>query len=304
MSLWLETAESDTASAALAQAKALFEVNEQALSRFRPNSELSRLNARTGQWVVVSELLWGVLAQAMEMAARTHGRFDPTTLNALEHFGYTVSFEQLGQKSLESQSLTQSVPSHHESWTVIQKDEERHAVFLPAGVRLDLAGIAKGYTAQQAVELLRPFGPCLVDAGGDLAAGAAPRDYPGWPVSVSSPWMDEGIEPTDMFTLWLADEALATSGIDYRNWRQDDQLVHHIIDPASWAPAATDGLTATILADEAGQAEAWATATLVAGSVLGMEVLVEEDLAGLMVTQSGSVVVTPPMHRRLQSQFA
>jgi thiamine biosynthesis lipoprotein len=298
MAVWLEVADPALATRAFSQVITLFEDYEQALSRFRPDSELSQLNARGGQWVVVSDLLWDVLTLAMEMAAITNGRFDPTTLNALEDYGYTVSFEQLTRNGSDSY-LPHRVP-YPGNWTAIKFDEARQAVFLPGGMRVDLGGIGKGYTAQKAVDRLRALGPCLVDAGGDLAAGDAPQGYPGWPVAIGAPWKGDGQEPSDLFTLWLANQALATSGIDYRAWERNGHFAHHLIDPATGQPAATDGLTATILADDAAQAEAWATATLIAGSEAGMDALLDAKLAGLMVMQNGQILVTPPMHQHLQ----
>jgi thiamine biosynthesis lipoprotein len=298
MAIWLEASDSASANKAFAQAEALFEANEQALSRFRLDSELSQLNIRNGHWVVVSDLLWDVLILAIEMASVSNGRYDPTILNALEEYGYTVSFKQLNRIGHDS-CLPPLVPNYG-NWTAIDIDEAQQAVFLPGGMGLDFGGIAKGYTAQQAVDRLRSLGPCLVDAGGDLAAGAAPQGYPGWPVAISGPWMGEGSEPYDMFTLWLANKALATSGIDYRTWERNGRFVHHLIDPTTGQPAATDGLTATILADDASQAETWATATLVAGSEAGMDVLLDENLAGLMALQDGRVLATPPMLQHLQ----
>lgn len=298
MAVWLETAVSNTAAAAFAQIEALFETNEQALSRFRSDSELSQLNARSGQWVVVSDLMWDVLTLALGMAAITNGRFDPTTLNALEQYGYTVSFEQLNRMGENGRYHNNDI--HPGQWTAVELDEARQAVYLPAGLRIDLGGIAKGYTAQQAVDLLRAVGPCLVDAGGDLAAGAAPQEWPGWPVAISAPWTGMDGEPADLFTLWLANQALATSGVDYRHWQQNGRAAHHLIDPATGQPADTDGLTVTILSNDAAQTEAWATATLVAGSSVGMDTLLAADLAGLMVLKNGSVLVTPPMHQYLQ----
>jgi thiamine biosynthesis lipoprotein len=298
MAVWLETAVAEDAATAFAQVETLFETNEQALSRFRPDSELSQLNALSGQWVPVSDLMWDVLTLALGMAAITNGRFDPTTLNALEQYGYTVSFEQLNRIGQNGHSL-QPTPSVGQ-WTAVELDESRQAVYLPEGVRLDFGGIAKGYTAQQAVDLLRDWGPCLVDASGDLAAGAAPLGHPGWPVAISAPWTDEETKPGDLFTLWLADQALATSGIDYRHWQQNGRTAHHLIDPATGQPAATDGLTVTVLADDAAQTEAWATATLVAGSQAGMAALLDADLAGLMVLRNGRVLATSAMDQHLQ----
>ncbi len=299
IALWLDTADSAAAANAFAQAEALFETNEQALSRFRPDSELSRFNARSGEWVIVSDLLWQQITLAVQMAVMTNGRFDPTLLHALTQAGYDRSFDTIANgggngRWLETDPLLGQ-------WEAIEFDEARQAVRVPTDVHLDLGGIAKGDTAQQAVALLQRTGPCLVDAGGDLVAGTAPFGSPGWPVAISTPWTgSDETEQQDLAVIWLAEGALATSGVDYRNWVQNGHVMHHLIDPLTGSPAQTDGLTVTILAGEAALAEAWATATLVAGSVVGMDALLDYDLAGLMITQNGRVLVTPRMDQHLQ----
>lgn len=300
--LWLDTADAAAAAAAFARVEALFAANEQVLSRFRPDSELSQLNARSGEWVAVSGLLWQQVELAVGMAALTNGRFDPTLLNALERAGYSQSFDIMaghgrnGRWWETNQLLGQ--------WAAIAFDEARQAVKAPFDVHIDLGGISKGDTAQQAVALLQPIGPCLVDAGGDLVAGAAPFDHPGWPVAIGAPSTASDPEPRDLATLWLAEAALATSGVDYRQWLQDGDAMHHLIDPLTGCPAQTDGLTVTVLAQEAAVAEAWATATLVAGSAVGMADLLDQNLAGLMATRNGRILATPQMDQYLQGQFA
>lgn len=299
--LWLDTTDNANAPTAFAQVEALFAANEQALSRFRPNSELSQLNARSGEWVVVSDLLWQQATLAVQMAELTNGRFDPTLLDALEQAGYRQSFETLARDQWNGR-LAAGDPLLQQ-WTAIEFDEARHALKLPAGVYLDLGGIAKGDTAQQAVALLQASGPCLVDAGGDLVAGAAPYGYPGWPVSLGAPWIDAATEPEDLATFWLAEGALATSGVDYRSWVKDGIVMHHLIDPLTGRSAQTDGLTATVLAKEAATAEALATATLVAGSSVGMTALLDHDVAGLIITRNGRILATPQMDQHLQGQL-
>jgi thiamine biosynthesis lipoprotein len=95
---WLDSGDAAQAATAFAQAEALFVRNERALSRFRPDSELMQLNARSGQWVTVSDLLWREVTLALEMAWQTNGRFDPTLLNALAQAGYDQSFELITGK--------------------------------------------------------------------------------------------------------------------------------------------------------------------------------------------------------------
>lgn len=295
--LWLDSGDAAQAAVAFAQAEALFARNERALSRFLADSELMQLNARSGQWVVVSDLLWREVTLALEMARETDGRFDPTLLNALTQAGYDQSFELIDSghngRWLEPELF-------YGRWREIELDTIYQAVRRPAGVQLDLGGIAKGDTAQQAVALLQPFGPCLVDAGGDLVAGAAPTGYPGWPVALSRPGVDAGGESSDLATFWLADGALATSGVDYRRWRQAGRLAHHLIDPRTGQPADTDILTATVLTPDAAVAEAWSTATLVAGIDAGIDHLLDFDLAGLVVGRDGRILATPRMDQLLQ----
>ena len=311
--LWLE-ADPALATAAFAQAEALFAANERALSRFLPDSELSQLNGRSGQWVPLSDLLWNVLCAAVLQAEATSGLFDPTLLAAVETAGYTHSFPLLrqAQEPLLRQAQEPSFITHHSSlitppsgWQTIQLDIESQSVWLSPGTRLDFGGIGKGFTAQEAVELLSQWGPCLVDAGGDVTAGLAPRHLPGWPVSIAAPWTEETPQQADLLTLWLAQSSLATSGIDYRRWQQNGRIAHHLIDPHTGQPAQTDILTVTIWAEQAATAEAWATAVLIQGSVSGWQTLTQQPhLAAAIITEDNHFFITDSMQGLIQSSNA
>ena len=297
IALWLDGDDSALTAAAFTQAEALFAHNESVLSRFRRTSELMQLNGRSGQWVELSDLLWREITLALGMASKTNGRFDPTLHNALAQSGYDRSFDLMGGVGNGRQLAPETLVGR---WQEIALEKSRHAVRLPAGVQLDLGGIAKGDTAQQALALLQPVGPCLVDAGGDLVAGTAPPGHPGWPVALSRPGSERLSTPSDLATFWLADGTMATSGLDYRNWMQDGCLRHHLIDPRTGQPADTDVLTATVFAQTAAVAEAWATALLVAGSEAGISALLDADLAGLIVRRDGRMLATPQMDALLQ----
>ena len=307
ISFWLE-ANADDATNAFAQAQALFAANERTLSRFDASSELSVLNSRAGQWTVVSPLLWDVVNQALDVTARTGGLFDPTLLDALEAAGYTRSFDVMLADVNPIDAATckpQPAHVHHNGWTRIELDQARTALRLPPGMRLDLGGIGKGYTAQQAVRLLSQWGPCLVDAGGDVVAGAAPHGLPGWPVAVAAPFLadEPGQNGTpahadaadDLLQLWLADAALATSGIDYRRWRQNGRWRHHLIDPRTGEPAVTDLLSASVLHRRAVCAEAWAKVALLLGMQAGFTRLTELHVAGALAGADGQVRMTPAL---------
>jgi len=288
ITFWLDAAEPE-AQPAFEMAQIVFQLNEQALSRFDPESELSQLNGRPDTWLPVSPLLWEVAAQAFRLAEATGGLFDPTLLSALKAAGYAESFE-LG---VTADPDARPGPGR---WQEVGLDPMRRAIYLPEGAQLDLGGVAKGFTAQMAADLLGEWGPCLVDAGGDLTAGAPPRGLPGWPVAVAVPAEYREWERRDLFAVWLAGATLATSGVDFRRWtRADGRPAHHIIQPRAGQPADTDLITATVWAEDAAVAEGWATATLVSGMEAGVDMLTQQGLPATLISQQGEVALTPAM---------
>jgi thiamine biosynthesis lipoprotein len=111
-------------------------------------------------------------------------------------------------------------------------------IALSAGTHLDLGGIGKGYAAERAAEILATAGPCLVNAGGDIAVrGGA------WAV---------GVEDA---TLELTSGGLATSGRDRRRWLRAGVQQHHLIDPRTGSPADSELLRVTVVAADAVEAE-------------------------------------------------
>ena len=281
MCAWLELPDETVATGALRQIEALFHVAEARMTRFSAESELSQLNAQPNRWVALSQPLWTVIRRALLLAEQTDGLFDPTLLNALTGAGYTTTFAAMhGEATVEQEQKTSHrtyqprVPQRGR-WREVELDAGNHAIRLPSDLRLDLGGIGKGFTAQQAVTFLNNWGPCLVDAGGDLVAGDAPQGLPGWSVAIAAPSPEEmstGETSSgaingehDLMQLWLKNATLATSGIDYRRWQQDGRMMHHLIDPRTGKPAQSTLLTASVLAADATVAEAWATALMITG---------------------------------------
>jgi thiamine biosynthesis lipoprotein len=230
-----------------------FERLEQSMSRFRPDSELSRLN-RDGR-IVASPDLVEVVTAAVEARERTGGLFDPTVHDALVAAGYDRTFEELTDGVAETRDGT---PCGGEI------DIEGSRITLAPGVRLDLGGIAKGYAADRACELLAESGPSLVNAGGDIAIRGG-----SWPV---------GVETADgTITLLLDGGAMATSGSDRRRWHTGAGTAHHLIDPRTGRPAETDILRATVVAGSAVEAEVLAKVAFLGGAVDAPRVLVTVD---------------------------
>ena len=286
---WLAGVGQATAARQFADAEAFIRNAEDALSRFRPTSELSRLNAVGGRQPV-SDLLWQVLQAALDAARLTAGLFDPTILPALQAAGYDRSFRELPAFA----SARAGLPPTAGHWDAITTDEATRTVTLPQGVTLDLGGIAKGWLADAVVQRLGAYGPCLADLGGDIAARSAPADQPGWAVGIADPLHPD----QDLVVLALRDAAIATSGRDYRVWNGPlGESRHHIIDPRTSRPAVTDALSVSVVAPSAAEAEALAKVALLLGAGEGAAYLEERGVDGLVVAADGTVRPTPRFTR-------
>lgn len=276
----------ESAGGRLAQVPGWFEVWEDRLSRFRSDSELSRVNDRSGTSVALSPVLWEVCRAALEAARLTGGLVQPTMLNALEEAGYDRSFESL--PAARASEPTRPTAPGHGGWTEIRLERPSHALIAPAGMRLDLGGIAKGWAADRAARRLAASGPALVDAGGDVAVSGPLADGQGWPIGVADPTSDSGglVE-----TIALRRGGVATSGRDFRRWQRDGAWQHHILDPRTGRPALTDVLSATVIAPSAQLAESAAKSALILGSEQGLSWLDRRPrLSGLLVLDDGRVV--------------
>jgi thiamine biosynthesis lipoprotein len=217
---------------------------EELLSRFRPESELSRLNRE--RILEVSLDTARVIELALSARDRTGGRFDPAVLDALIAAGYDRSFELVrSEGGCAPRPRPMGTPSQSRKGQV-RIDGLR--IELEPGVRLDLGGIAKGYAAERAADILALAGPCLVNAGGDIAVRGG-----SWPIGVES------------VTLELAAGGLATSGRDRRRWSREGRQLHHLIDPATGQPADSDLLRVTAIAADAIDAEVAAKWLFLAG---------------------------------------
>jgi thiamine biosynthesis lipoprotein len=268
--------------AQLAAVPGWFEEWEQQLSRFRADSDLSRLNAAAGRPVVVPPALWEVLGVALDMARQSEGLVQPAILAALEAAGYDRSFDQLAPAMAGAPAPT--LPA---DWRALRLDRHTRTVTLPAGVRLDLGGVAKGWAASQAARRLAKAGPALVDAGGDVAVSGPLADGSAWPIAIANPFAPE----ESLGLVLLAQGAVATSGRDYRRWTRDGVEQHHIIDPRSGQPAQTDILSATVVAPDGPTAEMAAKVALILGSRAGLAWLdARPTLAGLVVLEEGRIL--------------
>jgi thiamine biosynthesis lipoprotein len=235
--------EADDAEGAFDLAEAEFERLEQLMSRFRPNSELSRLNQAGA--LEVSHDLVEVIELALAARNETEGRFDPTVHDAVVGAGYDRTFEDLPAERDGEPTAASCLGD---------VDVSGRRVTIEPGFRLDLGGIGKGFAAERIAEQLAPIGPALVSAGGDVAVRGLPADS-AWPVAVD-----------DHLTLGLERGGLATSGTTQRRWRLGGIEQHHLIDPRTGSPARTDLQRVTAIGRDCVEAEVLAKTLLLGGS--------------------------------------
>lgn len=289
----LAVVDGESAPPLLAKVPEWFEEWEQVLSRFRYDSELTRLNQIHEQPVQVSDILWDVLRTARNAERLTDGLVTPTLLDAIIEAGYDRPFDVLPRQTplVRHPALTASQPL-----TAVAVDESTRTVALPSGMSLDFGGNAKGWAAHQAMKRLQSEGPTLVNAGGDIAVSGVRADGSPWPIGIANPFQrEENIE-----TLFLEACGVATSGKDRRRWTRNGILQHHIIDPATSQPAETDLLTVTVVAPDVMQAEAAAKAAFILGSRVGLEwIEARSELAALFILDDGQVLYSEKMEEFL-----
>ncbi len=284
----------DQPPAMLSEVPAWFEEWEQTFSRFRLDSELSRLNRANSRPEPVSEAFWQVFQSALVAEQVTGGLVTPTVADAVLETGYDRDFSLLAGQTMPPLELIAA--AIHPLAAVIW-DETTHSICLPEGVHLDLGGIAKGWSAHQAMRRLESCGAALMNSGGDVAMSGPLLDGSPWEIGVFNPF-----NRSEYVEMLFFEEAcgVATSGRDRRRWVQGDQPRHHIIDPRSGLSAQTDVMTATVIAPTVMEAEAAAKAVLIQGSQAGSAWLeADPALAGLLILEDGQMIYSQRMEKYL-----
>jgi len=283
------------------RARARLEGLDERWSRFRPASEVSRLNdAADGKPRPVSPETFELITRGVQAWRMTNGLFDPTILGDVRRAGYTVSFEQLRDRPGGSDGcrLTRGAAD-------IDLDARTRTVRLPPGVGFDPGGIGKGLAADLVVEELLAAGAdgACVNVGGDVRAAGTPPDE-SWAVAIEHP-----THPAPAAVAQLQDGAVATSSRLNRRWQTDRGDAHHLIDPRRGAPSDTTLWTATAIAARGWQAEAFAKAAFLTGPSglavfdrLGVAILLVDDDGAVRTNRQVSRFVDQPAHGRVPTE--
>jgi thiamine biosynthesis lipoprotein len=258
-----------------------------ACSRFRDDSELTRLNRTAGTLFETSPLLLQALAVALYAAARTDGDVDPTVGRSLGALGWDSDFSVVVARRGQARRM-RIVPAA--GWQRVRLDRARRTVRIPAGVEIDLGATAKALAADRSARRVyaETGAGALVNLGGDIAL-AGPGPEGGWPILVTDDHRsDIGAEGQ---TVALAGGGLATSSTTVRRWRAGEADVHHIVDPRSGAPADEVWRTVSVAARTCVEANTASTAAIVRGE--GAVAWLERDgLPARLVHRNGTIAYT------------
>ncbi len=257
-----------------------------AVSRFRPDSEVSLLAARSTHGpasAFVSPIFADYLAAALRAARLTGGLVDPTVGQALSATGYDVDLDEVRARGVFHQTVTRPVPH----WTSVHLDVARRRVSVAPHTLLDLGSSAKAHAADTIAARLAATlpGGFLVNLGGDIAVSGE-RPPTGWTIGI------EGADGRTRQTVRSDGQAITTSSTRARVWAAEDGPRHHIIDPRTGRTASTVWAQVSCAAASALEANAASTASIVLGEG-STEWLAQQGIPARLESLDGTVTTTP-----------
>jgi len=254
---------------------------ERLLSIYRPQSDLSRVNAfgRKGTLSIDPEL-FDVLSQAMTYAEKSGGAFDPTASPLIRLWGFGPG---------EGRSIP---PRDEEIGPLLDRIGFRHVQLrsgrielLKEGIEINLGGIGKGYAVDRAIGKLRECGitRAMISCGSTMYALGAPPGERGWKIALQHPRQEEG----QVDTVLLCNQALSTSGDYEKFFISDGKRFSHLIDPRTGYPRGGVA-SASVIGPTAMEADALSTAAFILGGDPGRTFLERfPDVAGLIIEERG-----------------
>ena len=257
---------------------------DRACSRFRPDSELMRVNRAAGRPAAVSELFLDAVEVALRAAQLTDGDVDPTVGRALRRIGYDRDFEQLDRDQRQPVS-SEPAPG----WRTVRVDRGAGTVQVECAAELDLGATAKALAADRAARRINEAigAGVLVSLGGDLSA-AGPPPPSGWHVGVTDNHRASVFAAGP--TVSIVAGGLATSSTTVRRWVAGGQPRHHILDPRTGNSAPVVWRTASVTARTCVDANTATTAAIVRGED-ALAWLGGLGLPGRLVRADGEVVL-------------
>jgi thiamine biosynthesis lipoprotein len=256
---------------------------DEAMSTYKPTSELSVVNARAAQEPIkISAELFDLLATALDYSRVTDGAFDITYASV----GYMYDFRK--HVHPDEKQIAAALPGIN--YRHVELDKKNSTVhFARAGVRIDLGGIGKGHAVDRGIAILQARGidHALVTAGGDSRIIGDRFGQP-WVVGIRHPDRKDEV----IARIPLEDAALSTSGDYERYFDENGVRYHHILDPKT-GRSASKVRSATIIGSTATRTDGLSKTAFVLGPEKAIEIYNRlEDIDAVLVTPEGTVLYT------------
>ena len=270
-------------------------------SRFRPTSELNRLNSRAGQGpIAVSEDLYLLLDRMTRAWILSGGLFDPTVLQSMTALGYDADYATVVARSALGVVDDALGVTAAPGMAGVVLDAVASTVDLPHRVGVDPGAIGKGLAADVIVDELMSAGAdgVLVNLGGDLAFAGVTGDGTGWTIGIEDERLAAGHPDRVLRLLEFEDSTtgggVATSTTLKRRWAEGRR--HHVIDPRTGSMSTSDLVQVTVVAGSAWEAEVTATTALLKTSVDAARWLGDRDTVAVLLTADAMTTTAfPPM---------
>ncbi len=230
------------------------------LSDYRPDSELSRINANAASHAVqVSPELFALLQRCQKYSAESSGTFDITVGSLMRVWGFYKGSGHMPDPA-QIRSARRSVGYRN----VVLDPAMRTVRFAVPGLSLDPGGVGKGYAVDRAIEVLKRdhVESAFISGGGSsiYGLGAPPENPRGWPVHIQNPWNTQDLTET----IYLKDRSLSTSGAFEKFFWADGHVYSHIMDPRTGYPA-TGTVAVSVAAPMTIDSEVWAKPYFIQG---------------------------------------
>lgn len=236
---------------------------ERHLSRTLPHSDISRLNAAAGKPVPINDDTAALLRAARDYCADSEGLFDIT-------IGSVVRLWNFHEAVVPDRAAVDQALAHVDWHTlhVSEHDDQSYAQLEDPKAAVDVGGIAKGWIADELAALLAEHGldSFVVNLGGNVLAHGEKPDGSPWRVGLQDPRDKESI----VGAVAVRNASAVTSGVYERCFERDGAFYHHILDPKTGFPVATDAAGATVVAQRSLDAEGYSTTLLALGIERGI----------------------------------
>lgn len=256
---------------------------EQLLSKTIDASDVSRINNAMGQTVTVDPETWEILRRAKEISAQTGGAFSITIAPVTALWSFT-------------DTVTNMVPTDEARLKMLPLVDdqkialgENNTVTLPAGMEIDLGGIAKGYIADKVADIIREKAYAgIVSLGGNVYTVGKKPDGSAFSVGIKDPHNPAASKAI----IYTGDGTVVTSGTYERGFSFGGERFHHILDPETGWPSQSDLVSATFVMDSSMTADALATACIVIGSEKSLALAKELQLDAMFIDKDGQAFFT------------